>query len=168
MAPHIPAISEASRDHYPLRLQFAGDESAGEISENHGKLLSLYAAQFGLSVFDLTDYDVAKILTDATAPDDAASLVQVSTSGTPEHAEIPRGYVLGMDGKVYPGFTMPRSERTRIVAEVHTLAHGGRSVREIVQILADDYGTRRSVGSVHADLNDWQCHDCADKNGKTS
>lgn len=98
----------------------------------------------------------------ATDTDDDGD-VQVAQMPAPERIapEIPRGYVLGLDGKVYPGALSRRSNRAQIVAKVHALAHDGHSIRDIVRILSGEFGLRRSVGTVHSDLNTWQCSSCS-------
>ena len=69
--------------------------------------------------------------------------------------------VRGLDGKTYPSTPWSTNDRRQIVAFVHRRRHRyGESVRQIVAALAD-HGVRRSVGSVHGDLNDWVCPGCS-------
>lgn len=82
-------------------------------------------------------------------------------SGPPRtSAPLPAGYVMGLDGKVYPSRNK-RSERLYVIQLVHVLAHSGLTHRQVVVALADRHNIRRSVGSVNADLTNWQCPTCS-------
>ena len=66
-------MSEASTNHYPIVLMYEGC-TAINITAAEGRILDAYAKNLGVTVFDLTDYDVDTILSAAVAPQDASSL----------------------------------------------------------------------------------------------
>ena len=68
--------------------------------------------------------------------------------------------VFGLDGKNYPSRPLSRGDRLRLIGRVHTLAHEGLSVRQIVVRLGEE-GVRRSVGSVSEYLTTYRCSDCS-------
>lgn len=75
---------------------------------------------------------------------------------------LPRGYILGIDGKRYPGRWLQPRDRHGLIAHVHHLSHiQGLSIRQIQGALEGQHGIVRSVGSVSAYLSDWTCADCS-------
>jgi hypothetical protein len=68
--------------------------------------------------------------------------------------------VTGVDGKVYPGWTLSADDRDFIIATCHHLAHDlGYSQRRIKQFF-DERGVPRSAGSIAAYLAR-PCEGCA-------
>jgi len=71
-----------------------------------------------------------------------------------------------IDGRLYPPSWphMPDAERQRLRAIEHSLhCHGGLSIRQTQAAMLSQYGERRSVGQIHADLTRFQCPYCAPK-----
>jgi hypothetical protein len=66
------------------------------------------------------------------------------------------------DGKLYPAHPTSEAERDRLRTLVHALVcRDHLSIRAAQQTLRDSYGTRRSVGSIHRDLHQFECDHCA-------
>lgn len=74
---------------------------------------------------------------------------------------LPSGCIRGMDGKTYPERRLDPETRRFLAAHVHSLSHGGMSVRQVVSALAEETGERRSVGWVAGILRDWRCEHCS-------
>jgi hypothetical protein len=71
--------------------------------------------------------------------------------------------VRGQDGKYYPDHVLTAQERGRARVLAHRLVHERHlSVRAARRVMAQSYGIRRSVGSIAADLRDYQCAACAE------
>jgi hypothetical protein len=70
----------------------------------------------------------------------------------------------GRDGKLYPPrMPLPQAERDRARALAHRLVcRDGLSIREAQRCMREDYGVRRSLGIIHADLAGYQCARCRD------
>lgn len=74
----------------------------------------------------------------------------------------------GVDGKNYPARPLRRDDLLHLVGRVHFLSHhDGLSVRQIVRHLEEEYGIRRSVGSVSAYLNAYCCIRCSGAGNET-
>lgn len=72
--------------------------------------------------------------------------------------------VRGHDGKLYGARQLPPGELARRRRLVHALHCRDRlSTREVVRVLAEQYGIRRSMGSVCNDLRDYRCPYCPDR-----
>lgn len=96
------------------------------------------------------------------AESDNGGADKVSLSLASPLRSVPKGYVLGIDGKRYPSRWMGRPERLGLIALVHDLHHEhGLSVRQIKGTISDQHGLTRSVGSISAYLNEWQCWRCS-------
>jgi hypothetical protein len=72
----------------------------------------------------------------------------------------------GRDGKLYPavqpGGALPLAERAEVIRLTHLYrCTMGLRYADIVTALAEG-GHRRSVGSIYADIQRFQCQDCAD------
>lgn len=67
---------------------------------------------------------------------------------------------MGLDGKTYPRSPLTEQLRLNVIGLCHGMAHDGCSVRTIRGRLADEFGIRRSVGSIHAYLNGYWCAEC--------
>jgi hypothetical protein len=69
----------------------------------------------------------------------------------------------GRDGRFYPARALTTQERGRARVLAHRLVHDRRlSIRVAQMVLAESYGLRRSVGSIAADLADYECATCAE------
>jgi hypothetical protein len=82
-----------------------------------------------------------------------------------EHVLVrPVEVVRGHDGKLYGARQLPPAELARRRRLVHALRCRDRlSTREVVRVLAEQYGVRRSMGSVCNDLRDYRCPYCPDR-----
>jgi hypothetical protein len=75
--------------------------------------------------------------------------------------------VVGADGKRYPAVrerygTFPEPVRAEVIRLTHLFRCSmGLQYREIVSALAE-VGYRRALGSVYADIQQFQCPDCLD------
>lgn len=70
----------------------------------------------------------------------------------------------GRDGKAYPARPLTREELNRARWLAHNLVcRDHHSVRAAQQLLAQA-GIRRSIGTIAADLADFECPHCADPN----
>jgi hypothetical protein len=68
----------------------------------------------------------------------------------------------GADSKLYPARPLTEAERDRARVLVHTfVCRDGLSVRQVQKRLLDDYGLRRSVGTIARDLKLFTCQRCA-------
>jgi hypothetical protein len=75
---------------------------------------------------------------------------------------LPRGYLLGIDGKRYPARSLSTRDRHGLIAHVHHLSHiQGLSIRQVQGALETQHGVVRSVGSISSYLSDWTCSDCS-------
>ena len=71
--------------------------------------------------------------------------------------------VRGQDGKSYPGHVLTRQERGRARWLAHQLVHERHlSIRAARRVMAQTYGIWRSVGSIAADLANYECPACAE------
>jgi hypothetical protein len=79
-----------------------------------------------------------------------------------EHVLVrPVEVVRGHDGKLYGARQLPPGELARRRRLVHALRCRDRlSTREVVRVLAEQYGIRRSMGSICNDLRDYRCPYC--------
>jgi hypothetical protein len=69
----------------------------------------------------------------------------------------------GLDGKSYPATPLTRQERGRARWLAHRLVHDHHlSVRAARRVMAQTYGIWRSVGSIAADLANYECPACAE------
>jgi len=76
------------------------------------------------------------------------------------------GTRLSRNGKQYPAAPLSREQLNRARHLAHRLVHEhGLSLRRARQVMAEDYGIRRSVGIIHRDLADFLCPACADADG---
>jgi hypothetical protein len=66
---------------------------------------------------------------------------------------------ISRNGRMYPARRDP-AELARTRAIIHQLAHQGLSIREVRKRLVDHH-VLRSVGSICADLRDFECDACA-------
>lgn len=70
---------------------------------------------------------------------------------------------LSRNGRQYPARPLTREELNRARNAAHLLVHSrGLSVRRAQQVMAEDYGIRRSVGIICRDLADFVCAACDD------
>jgi hypothetical protein len=70
---------------------------------------------------------------------------------------------LSRNGKQYPAAPLTREQLNRARNAAHFLVHSrGMSVRRAQQVMAEDYGIRRSVGIIARDLADFVCTACDD------
>jgi hypothetical protein len=75
------------------------------------------------------------------------------------------GTRLSRNGKMYPAARLTREELGRAHRAAHFLVHDrGLSIRRAQQVMAEDYGIRRSVGIIARDLTDFVCPACDDMN----
>jgi hypothetical protein len=79
-----------------------------------------------------------------------------------EHVLVrPVEVVRGTDGKLYGARQLPQAELARRRRLVHALhCRDQLSLREARRTLAEQYGIRRSMGSVCNDLRDYRCPYC--------
>lgn len=65
-------------------------------------------------------------------------------------------------GRLYPvTWQLPKAELNRVRWLEHDLVHrDGYSIRQCQAILLQNYGLRRSLGSIHADLQRFECNYC--------
>jgi hypothetical protein len=71
--------------------------------------------------------------------------------------------VRGADGKLYGARQLPPAELARRRRLTHALhCRDRQSLREVRRILAQQYGIRRSMGSICNDLRDYRCPYCPD------
>jgi hypothetical protein len=69
--------------------------------------------------------------------------------------------VRGRDGRLYPARPLTREERNQARWLAHHLVHGEHlSIRVAQQVMADRYGIRRAVGTIHDDLVGYGCPHC--------
>jgi hypothetical protein len=69
--------------------------------------------------------------------------------------------VRGADNRLYPARLLPPGELARRRRLVHALrCRDQLSLREVVRVLAEQYGIRRSMGSICNDLRDYRCPYC--------
>lgn len=70
--------------------------------------------------------------------------------------------VRGRDGRLYPASPLTREERNRARWLAHTLVHGQHlSIRAAQRVMAETYGVRRAVSTIHEDLTGYECPACA-------
>jgi hypothetical protein len=74
---------------------------------------------------------------------------------------------IGADGKSYPahqpGGALPEAVHREAINVAHHLIHGLHySYRAAQTELLAEHGIRRSLGSLHHDLAEFTCRDCAD------
>lgn len=69
----------------------------------------------------------------------------------------------GADGKLYPPrMPLPQAERDRLRVLVHNLVCRDKlSIRQAQRVMREEYGVRRSLGQLHADLHRFECPRCA-------
>lgn len=73
------------------------------------------------------------------------------------------GTRLSQNGKLYPAARLTQEELGRAHRAAHFLVHDrGLSIRRAQQVMAEDYGIRRSVGTIARDLADFVCPSCDD------
>jgi hypothetical protein len=73
------------------------------------------------------------------------------------------GTRLSRNGKQYPAALLTREQLNRARRAAHVLVHDrGLSIRRAQQVMAEDYGIRRSVGIIARDLADFTCPSCDD------
>src|SRR5579859_5865226 len=66
--------------------------------------------------------------------------------------------VRGLDGKSYPGRALTRQERGQAIRLAHQLVHERHlSIRAARRVMAQAHGVWRSVGSIAADLDGYEC-----------
>jgi hypothetical protein len=71
--------------------------------------------------------------------------------------------IRGRDGRLYPARALTPDERRRARVLAHNLVHRDlMSVRAAQQVMAETYGVRRSVGTIAADLANFECAHCAE------
>jgi hypothetical protein len=71
--------------------------------------------------------------------------------------------IRGRDGRLYPASPLTPEERRRARMLAHNLVHRDRlSIRFAQQVMAEQYGLRRSVGAIARDLAGWVCDLCDD------
>jgi hypothetical protein len=76
--------------------------------------------------------------------------------------EVPRR----RDGKLYPAVPLTYAERNRARWLAHNLVHrDGLSVRQAQRTMIENYGVRRSLGTIARDLRLWECPACAGQSG---
>jgi hypothetical protein len=69
----------------------------------------------------------------------------------------------GLDGKSYPAVPLSRQERGQAIRLAHQLVHDRHlSIRATRVVMAERYGIWRSVGSIAADLQNYECATCAE------
>ena len=70
---------------------------------------------------------------------------------------------VGLDGKSYPGRVLTRQERGQAIRLAHQLVHDRHlSIRAARRVMAQSHGIWRSVGSIAADLQNFECPACAE------
>jgi hypothetical protein len=68
----------------------------------------------------------------------------------------------GADGKLYPARSLGHAERNRARWMIHNLhCRDGLSLRAAQRAMAESYGVRRSMGTICADLANFECPSCA-------
>ena len=71
--------------------------------------------------------------------------------------------VRGQDGKSYPRHVLTRQERGRAIRLAHQLVHDRHlSIRAARRVMVQTYRIWRSVGSIAADLANYECPACAE------
>jgi hypothetical protein len=74
---------------------------------------------------------------------------------------VGRGITIGRNGGLYPGWRRSPDELARVRALVHQLhCQQGLSIRQVRRALMD-FHVLRSVGSIQADLSNFECDLCA-------
>jgi hypothetical protein len=70
----------------------------------------------------------------------------------------------GADSKLYPAHPLPKVERWRAVNLAHRVrCRDGLSIRQVRRVMAQQFGVRRTVGSIARDLALFTCSRCEDR-----